>query len=913
PPKPFADFLAVAYSENGRYALLFDKHGDVQTWRTLPWAPDGDLVRIGDVAASRDGRQSQQLQGEAWLTDDGATMVLADESKLRFRSFDAQHMRLRQTLKLTTEQDSATAWALRHDDRQLAIGTTAGQIAVWDLDTGKATWLHSRFNGWISRLRYSADETRLLAMSTEPSEMRVFDVRDLALVARSVSLGNELNSGTASDAEFGPDASTVLTKQPVTRSVVWRVPESGYPPQAPVPVMPPMVAEYARFALSSDARSRLMATSDNGLLKLWRVRWTRFVGGTAAPMVSDTLRFDGRHLVSADGSRVGVFDVATGRSVGTTIALPEAPTFAGLDGSGSRVVAIAGRELSCWNWHDGTRCWPAVELPDSPLRLGLAADAPIMAVSTGSNAGGKFFERVRLIDLATGKQRGAPIDIRGPLGALRFSDDGRRLLAFEYRDTISTDSDVLRVIDTASATIVQKLSHPDKTQAQLIDARFADDGSIWSYSGQTAWGDGPEDERIWHWSADGKLLRKFADSGGDFDLLPLPHGGGVIEPSSANMFDRAGTAKKTLTLPDPKNRVNAEALSPDGNLLALGMLDGVDLVVVDRNQRLVPDFKLALPNHDVVQQLAFAPDGSRLIGRTMSGHWFQWRIVADTRPVGEIERDLRLRDFTAQDADGAKAVRAAPDLSDSERRQLRAADPGPAPELSATKTAAGADVAAPVPDSRYEPLDLDPIANVEPREPMNRSARVPPHPQSFPTLPRGLQRYDGVDFLLRRGVQLSGTPENFLNTEFPARSPPLPIAPQRVAAIDALVFQFQHITGEAAALRLRYADGGERVLAIDGHDVLSSLDIAALENPVKPRLGWLGAYATGMHWWGMGDSGEGTDMDSTVVRLENPEPDRPVVSISLEAPPQASPSLLFLALTLEPADTARSSSQTLPP
>ncbi|HWG10199.1 MAG TPA: serine/threonine-protein kinase [Rhodanobacteraceae bacterium] len=900
PPKRFADFLAVDYSEDGRYALLFDRRGDVQRWRTLPWAPDGDLVRIEDaITPSHNGQQSQQLQGEALLTDDGATMVLADASKLRLRSFDARHMRLRQTLTLTTEQDRATAWALRHDDKQLAIGTTSGQIVAWGPVTGRTTWLHARLSGWISRLSFSADDSRLLAVSSEPSEMRVFDARDLEPVATPVVLGNNLNPGVITDADFGPDAATVLTYQWATGAIVWRVPERGWPLQAPVPAVPSMVAEYARFALAHDPRSHLMATADNGLLKLWRVRWAPFVGGTAAPMVQDTLRFDGRHLVSADGNRVYVFDVANGQPVGKTIALPEAPTFAGLDGSGSRLIAFSGREVSCWNWRNGKPCWPAITLPDSPLRLGLAAAAPIMAVATGSNEKGKFFEHVRLVDLATGQQRGAPIDLRGPLGALRLSDDGRRLLVFEHRNTISTDSDVLRVIDTASARIVQNLLHKDKPRAQLIDARFSGDGGIWSLSGPTEWGAGP-DAQIWHWDADGKLPRKIANDDGDFSLLALPRGRGVIQIGSATVYERAGAVTRTLTVPDPRNRVNAGALSPDGTLLALATLDGVDLFVVDRNQRLVPDFKLALPNHDVVQQLAFAPDGSRLIGRTMSGHWFQWRTVADTRPVADIERDLRLRDFTALSTDDAKAAQGAPKLTDAQRRRLRAADPGPAPE-QAPAPASNANVAAPTPDARYEPLDIDAIANVEPRAPMNRNARVPPHPQSWPTLPRGLQRYDGVDFLLGRAVQLSGTLENFLNTEFPARSPPLRITPQRVAAIDALVFQFQHIAGEVGVVRLRYADGGERVLAIDSRDVLSSFDIAALENPVKARIGWLGNYATAMHWWGMGDGGEETDMNTTVVRLANPEPDRVVAAISLEAPPTASPGLLFLALTLEPS------------
>jgi WD40 repeat protein len=895
PPKSFGDFLATDYSEDGRYALLFDKHGDVQRWRTLPWSADGDRVHLdGLVAASPDG---VQVQGEALLTDGGVTMVLADRAKLEFRSFDATHMRLQQTLHLTREQDRATAWAVRHDGRQLAIGTNSGQLAVWNLGTGKATWLHLRFDGWLERLSFSPDNSRLLAVSSEPSEMRVFDARSLELVATPVMLGNGLDPSSPADADFGPDASTILTRHWASTAVVWRVPERGYPLQAPIAAAPPMVGKYARFALATDARSHLMATADNGQLKLWRVRWTPFVGGTAAPMVSDTLRFDGHHLVSADGNRVSVFNVATGQTDGKTIALSEAPTYAGLDGSGTHLIAIAGRELSCWNWRDGKPCWPVIILPDSPLRLGFAARTPILAVSTGSNEDGKFFESVRLIDLATGRQRGAPITLRAPLGALRLSDDGRRLLIFEDRNIFSVDSNVLRVVDTRQAKIIQSLVHTDKSQAHLDDARFADDGSIWSLSGPTGWGDGP-DPKVWHWGANGKPIGKPVALNDEVGLLPLPQGRGVIEMATATMIGNA-VAKTLSAVPDVKNRVDVGAISPDGKLLAIGVLDGVGLFIIDRNQRLVPDFKLALPNHDIVQQLAFAPDGSRLIGRTITGRWFQWRIVADTRSVGEIEQDLRLRDFTDQGLNDRG--KSAPPLSAEQRRKLRAADPGPAPEAFAT-TPVNARVAAPVPDPRYEPLDLDAISNVDPRTPMNRAARVPRRPQMLPTLPRGLQRYDGVDFLLGRAVQLAGSPLNLLNTSFPAKTPPLRIAPQRIAAIDALVFQFDPVAGEIGAVRLRYSEGGEQVLTIlDKRDTRALLDIRPTGTSGR-RVGWLGNFATALRGFGLAIMGETTIVPSYVVRLQNPEPDRPVVGISLEAPSNANPGLLFLGLTLEPSE-----------
>jgi hypothetical protein len=237
---------------------------------------------------------------------------------------------------------------------------------------------------------------------------------------------------------------------------------------------------------------------------------------------------------------------------------------------------------------------------------------------------------------------------------------------------------------------------------------------------------------------------------------------------------------------------------------------------------------------------------------------------------------------------------------------LRAADPGPAKDEAMSSFAvASTNAAPPVADARYAPLDLAPIANVDPREPMNHATRLPPQPQSLPSLPRGLQRYDGVDFLLGRAVQLSGKPRNLLDTEFPPVSRALDVGGRRFAAIDALVMQYIATTGEVGSVTLHYADGGERQLDIASpRDVLAQwTDVTA--DPGPRRVGWLGSFPDQTLIDGGDANAEETFTRSYIVRLVNPEPGRPVASISLGAPPAASPGLLFLALTLEPGGAER--------
>ncbi|MBS0582897.1 MAG: PQQ-binding-like beta-propeller repeat protein, partial [Proteobacteria bacterium] len=893
PPPAFTDFLAETFSLDSRYALLFDKHGNVQRWHTLPWAAAGQRVKLeGNINL---GDQWSALQGEAMLAAGGDLAVFTSDSNLTFRAFDAESLRVRHTLKLTTAQGRAAAWMLAHDGRRLAIGTTSGQVAIWNLDTGAIAWFQPQLTARISAVRFSNDDSRLLAVSSEPAELRVFDARSGELVATPVALSHDSMPGGPTNAEFGPDAATLLTTRWTTHATLWRLPEPGFPLQAPAAIAPLMVARAARFAIATDPGSRLMVTDDNNLIKLWRVQWSPFTDRRAAPMVADALRFDGRHLVAADAHRIRVFDAMSGRFEGVPIALPQAPTYAELDPTGERIVTIAGRQLACHDWHDGRSCWPAFTLPDSPSRVGIAARAPVLAVATGANENGAFFEHVKLIDLASGRQRGADIPIPGPLASLRLSDDGRRLVTWHDYMNSRSKANLLYVIDATTATSRPPLEHEDAYS--IVDAHFADDDSVWSLAGPNVAGQGADHTAIRHWDAEGNVLAKVPADDSESLLLPVPAGRGVIDTCVPRWIGPTGEVRK-LSGSIGNDRVNTSALSADGRLLALATLDSVALIDFTSNEMLVPNFKLPLPNHDTVQQLAFAPDRTLLVGRTISGRWFRWRLKTDMRPLADIERDIELHDLTNRGLLGQGQV--APSLTDAQRRLLRSADPGPAPADDTDKAAAAPAAASATADARYRALDLDAIANVDPREPMNHVTRVPPLPQSLPTLPRGLQRYDGVDFLLGRAVQLSGTPNNLLDVEFPARSAKLDAGMQRIAAVDALVFQFKAVPGEVGSIVLHYADGGEaRLSLIEGRDTEKSWDDESDASTL--RIGWLGNYSTAMYVYGLDSSGEATMARSYVAHLANPQPARAVKSISLLAPPAASPGLLFLALTVEPA------------
>ena len=882
PPKEFADFLASGYATDGGYALLFDKHERAQRWRTQPWSPAGDLVRIDSGEGNPLARDSDL--DEAQLPANGDPVIAVFDEFHEFRTLDPERLTPRRTLKLDDTQGRASVWMLSRDGKQLAIGTQTGYVALWNLGDGSVRQLQPAPVGWISWIEWSPDDSRLVVTSDEPNELRVFDSRSGGLAALPIDLAQ----GTPDSAGFGSDAKTLWASSRFSGAKLWELPESGFPLRPPVASAPAMAGGGLRFAMAADPLSRLIATSDNGQLKLWREPSSALLDPVAAPMVTDTLRFDGRHLVSVNGNRIGVFDLVTNTSPGTTIELQQPPTFAGLSADGKSIIAIAGRELTCRDWRSGQPCWPGLTLPNSALRLSMAAKAPLLAVSTGTAEADRFHEHIQLIDLTSGKQQGEDIALDGPLAALRLSDDGHRLLAWQDIQSPQAESNTLRIIDTATTKVAANLVHTGKDRHHIADARFADDGSLWSSSRKR------DEAEIWHWDAAGNLIAR-TQTRRSMSVLPLPASRGAIALAAAAdhapLLIAADGTTHALHVPNAVDMNNVASLSADGKLLALATHDGVALIDVASNELLLPEFKLALPHQDTVQQLAFAADGSRIVGRTLGGHWLQWRVTADARPLGEIEQSLRLRDFTPQ-AEGFASP-----LPEEQRRGLRSADPEPTAAPSTANAGAAIAISSQAqPDPRYRPRDLAPIANVEPRAPMNR---LLDEAQSLPNLPHGLQRYDGVDFLLGRAVQLSGAPHNPLNTVFPALSERLPIEAQRVAAIDVLVFEYYSVTAEIGSVHLHYADGSERALPIlIGRDVLPFW-YDDWKEPGQRRFGWLGSFAAQLNY----SSGEATLARSYVVRLENPEPGRSVAAISFGAPAEAVPGLLFLALTLEPVDT----------
>jgi hypothetical protein len=874
PPPEFADFLATNYGSDGRFALLFDKHAKVQLWRVAPWEPVSALVPVSN------GPRDFPLD-EALISADGKVVIGCYDDGRRFRLLDPQRLTSRKELHLETAQGSAYSWMLSHDGRLLALGTGNGQVLLWRTDDGSVRTLQSNTSHLIFRLEFSNDDGRLV-VTAKGGELFVFDVASGEPAIAPIRLGE----GELDVSGLGNGGRTVWIRSFLSGVRLWDLPDVGAEWMQVGTSAPSLPGVQTRFALARDAVSRLMVSSDNGQVKIWRSPSPPLGERVAAPLVADTLRARDGLLAAVRDNRVEVFDVGTRRSVGIPVEVAQPPTFASLDSDAASLVVIAGRQLTFWDWRKGELRGPAIELPDSPVRVSFAASAPVLAVSTSGRNDSGDVEHVRVFDIAGARQLGEPVDLRGHLFAARLSPDGRRLLYAVATEAPAYEQNVAHVIDIADRHVTDL---PNKAGTAALHSRFADDGSIWVAS---AWS---EEASVSHWSAEGGLLMRsrLATILNVGSVLPLPAGrGAVVLVAKATILVTPDGAQLPLPNPGAVDVVNAAAVSPDGELLALATANGVLLIDLAHRERLLPEFKIPLSSGDLVQQVAFDSTGSNIIGRALSGRWFHWRVQPDRRQVAAIEQSVSLRHF--------ERVTETVPLTDADRARLRADDPGRAVAEDDADTASVFRTAPPLPPvaAQFSPLDLAAIANLDPRR--------PDPPQGFKqpavlTLPKGVQRYSGVDFLLGDAVQVAGELSEGPSGRYPVHSGILRFRAQSIAAIDVLAFQYGQTDGEVANVQLHYADGGARTLPLlQGRDVLDQAMDWGLYSGGRWRTGWEGTMphtllATGTDF----APGENTYAGSQVVRLENPEPQRAVVGISFNAPTKAC-GLTFLAATLEP-------------
>jgi hypothetical protein len=492
-----------------------------------------------------------------------------------------------------------------------------------------------------------------------------------------------------------------------------------------------------------------------------------------------------------------------------------------------------------------------------------------------------------MFDLRSGALLGGPYPLPAQAHEIAFSPDGRRLLAWNVLELSLRDGTNLAPVPGPLALFRPRGTDEDSFKAFLRTARFdAAQGVEMAFAEP---GDKGFQWELRTYAADGGMHARPLSSVAPKEILPLRSGAGTVVAGEYGGMSIVATDASGQDLPDfpDESRRYCFVASPDGRWLARARRDGAALFDLHGGAR-VATLRVALPRPDLVWQLAFSPDGNRLLARTLRGRLMVWDLSPDMRAPGAIARELELRELNVF---GAGARLESPDPSAAERLALRATDPGPPPVRAApapmetVRDLPGGGIPPRGGDAPADALDLTPWYTFGLREPL---ATLENGGAEFRWLPQGVQRLLGVDYDIRGGVGLHAP----LQARFDLRRP--------VAAIDVLVLGDSNMNGvgkdHIADARVAFADGSEATLPIG----FVRDSYYAFRNPAKPAPALFAA-------WGFDARtlvNSGWHDIAFVARVRNPHPERPIATLTLSAPGNPGVQAAILAVSLEPTSPA---------
>lgn len=884
-----------SWSDDGRHVVLVDEAGSrFRLYRAEGWQPQSPWMPA---------RLNQFRPG--WLIAPGLEFIAMHYAPGGVEILDPRTLQARHALRPDRIEDRFIAWAISPDARWLALGRISGEVLLVDPASGAQQPLDSP-GGEPTWLSFSADGRRLAA-STREGQLHVFEVPGSTTSAAEDDAAKALYRlhregeiwGHQLECDVVADSCTALVMA-WDRVTLWSFAGHGDAVADPV-LLAPEISHHSfvpRFASAIDQRRRLLATGGkDGSLRLWRLPATPQLTPLAPTLRETPLHFDGAHLVAVDGHDVWVFDAASGATRSPRLRLPQPVGFAALAADGRSIVVSSGRELHVFDWRSGRRRFPPIALDDSPLALLLGPDGR-RAVSAGvSRQHPGPAGRLQVHDLTTGRALGPAVDM--PFHGGEISADGRHLLVFAGQGS------ALYALDDLRHPLRRFPARSDEFEIgyATLDAAH---GELVQYAESRAFG---VDNRLQRWSlADGALLQDLPLTARAENLLVRSEDGrtalsgnpgGTATSDVALLLDRdGGRVQVGVTRQDRLAR--AQAFSADGRLLAQALASGVMLIDADNGSALGPPLRFALPMPDHVAQLAFSPDGRRLVARTALGRWLAWHLLPEARPHRVVAAET---DLTAPLPSTAFTTPAAPLRASLRQRDLLAAGPKPPPRPSPWSCLSPDGVIPPrVAGTPARLLDLG-ARYTAPLHQVQLSTASAQHAGlgDLCTLPLGVQRLRGVDYDVRGVVELHHRESvDPAVTDGSGRPGPqrLRIAVEQgryagLHVLGALGSRAASDAGEVARLTWSYRDGSSAELPF--HTGVSDWSGGSGQPSPDVGLAWFGAYP----------ETEGTPFAKALLyatQMRNPHPQRELVALELRttAPLTMDGGLVVVAITLDP-------------
>jgi len=890
PPQRFADFRDATYSEDGRFALLRNRHNETQLFRVDGWQAISE-------------RHAFDTGFPMWLIGHGARFVALSMTN-RVELLDPRTLAARQVIRTAVTSRQVQSWAAQPNGDLLALGAKDGAVRLLDTRDGSMRELRPAPYAAVEWLSFSPDGRWLAAAAGDRGF--VWDVAS--------GSGGALPAGRndASRIEVDADTGTVLVVHP-PEATLWQLPadvdgtaDLRQRIAAAEPLVPqlPIGSASENHAATMAPAARLAASIDiDGELRLWRWRSEPILQGRAAPQIAAQLHFDGHHVAVVDGRVVRVVDVDGERPASPEFVHPQSVSQAVLAPDDRSLVTVSGREIRVFDWRAGRPRYPPIILADSPLRIAVSPGADWLLASTGGYRGGRFHELLSSYDLRSGKPRATRIAVPGPLGGLRFSPDGRLFVHWRYGELSVRDTATLRTVgrdlrigpDVAAALrrVFASGWHPEAAGKDELSGTKVTDAAIDAdrtrLSVLTTLSAFADAQLLQFDLRDGYRLST-RDFGKRQPLGLLARGTGhasvVWTSLGPYRFDSVGGEHPLQHLPG--ELLSAQAISRDGRLLASVSRQGITVTDLDSGEWIAAPMTASLPPNDAIVQLAFAPDSASMLARSHHGRWLWWPLSREPDSVATLEAlqsSLRTHAGTGADAK----------IPASWRAMLHADDPGPphAVKRHDAPVPAATPVAAP---PGFAFVDLSPAIN------RGLGDALLVHGDEtgiLSTLPDGVQRFLGVDYEIHGAVALAMPG----NTK-PSVSAPAPVPTPRFDAAHLLVGACCMLQDTPGLLRIpygfldiAYADGSRaRVPIVYGRDVMEAWTDTG--DSLAARIAWVEPGPRSRIY---GQS----RYRMYAARLENPHPRREVASISFAATNTAWSGPMILAATLETGNATK--------
>ena len=857
-PDAFADPVEALYSADARHALLRNARDQVQLWQAQPWQPIGPLL---------DRPRSNVWSG--LLGTGGSYLAEKEEATRGFLT-----LRDPRTTAPARAIDgilaAPTAWVESRDGRWLAIGDARGRVYLVDPATRAVRQLPTPAGREVTWLAFSEDDAWLAAVRW-----------DGAAFAFDVASGDPLHAGQMHN-DFEPHEVSISRRERLLsvaglgHSALWRLPEPGPNPLEAnrLVAAPGYGAPGGTNALGSALGARLLASADTrGEVRLWRVAAPPFLAAAANPdgQLAGNLHFDGQHLPDVQWDHVRVVDTR-GAPLTPWRRLPQPPMFAELTDAGRTLVASAGPTLFVLDTQGLHERIAPLPLRANPMHLSLDGGGERVYLGFGRNAADGFRIDIEAIDLRSGRRLGEA-SVRGPLRQFTLDAAGQRLL------TTGPADGAIDVFDARLAPIGRLVNDRDRPVAWAAFVPQAE--SVWLMM-RDADDQVADAADLIAWNPRSGAIGERRHVAGVFPVgLAAVGARPLLATREHDLLDAGATGEVASAALQHTENTAVFATSHDGRLVAHGRGRDVQLYDAATLTPVGPALQSSGGPYLLPMQLAFSPDDGLLIGGARP--WLVWPVAADARALGELREQARLL------AGDARKVLALP--APAERTALRRRDPGPPPPISPPPAFSPARQVQGVPipprDPAATPLQIDLTAFYNRPSDFGAdivSGALPGHVG----LRFGLARIDGVDYDLRGAIELRrhGAPgfDRIAGIAVPDR----PIAALHVLLIAPLATPANEVR-DYAWLRLHYADGSRARVPIR-----TRVEVPGLGRREPPTpIGWIRADF-------QRQIGMMRLQEISNPRLVNPHPERRIMSLDLETPPDAWSNPVFFAITAEP-------------